>query len=66
MLTWSETMPVNDVGADGSILTSEEAASYLRVSESWLAKARMREDGPAFFPRRALYPIFRSRLVAMD
>jgi len=42
-------MPVNEDGAGGLILTSEEAACYLRISESWLAKARMREDGPTFF-----------------
>ena len=31
-----------------SLLTSKEAASFMRVSESWLAKARMRGDGPAY------------------
>jgi len=30
------------------LLTPQEAANYLRVSGSWLAKARMRGDGPAF------------------
>jgi excisionase family DNA binding protein len=30
------------------LLTPKEAADYLRVSLSWLAKARMRGDGPAF------------------
>lgn len=30
------------------LLTPREAASFLRVSESWLAKARMRGDGPPF------------------
>lgn len=30
------------------ILTPEETASRLKVSLSWLAKARMRGDGPAF------------------
>jgi hypothetical protein len=32
----------------GILLTPEEAAHYLRVSLSWLAKARMRGDGPAY------------------
>jgi hypothetical protein len=27
-------------------LTPKEAATFLRVSESWLAKARMRKEGP--------------------
>ena len=30
------------------LLTPEEAAEFLRMSLSWLAKARMRGDGPAF------------------
>ena len=30
------------------LLTPKEAAQFLRVSESWLAKARMRGDGPPF------------------
>jgi excisionase family DNA binding protein len=30
------------------LLTPSEAADFLRVSESWLAKARMRGDGPPF------------------
>jgi excisionase family DNA binding protein len=30
------------------LLTPKEAADYLRVSDSWLAKARMRGDGPPF------------------
>jgi predicted DNA-binding transcriptional regulator AlpA len=29
-------------------LTPKEAAEFLRVSESWLAKERMRGDGPPF------------------
>ena len=33
---------------DFELLTSKEAASFLRVSESWLAKARMRAEGPPF------------------
>jgi predicted DNA-binding transcriptional regulator AlpA len=30
------------------LLTPNEAAARLRVSMSWLAKARMRGDGPAY------------------
>jgi predicted DNA-binding transcriptional regulator AlpA len=30
------------------LLTPKEAAELLKVSVSWLAKARMRGDGPAF------------------
>ena len=30
------------------LLTPREAANRLRVSESWLAKARMRGDGPPY------------------
>jgi predicted DNA-binding transcriptional regulator AlpA len=30
------------------LLTAKEAARFLRVSLSWLAKARMRGDGPPF------------------
>jgi predicted DNA-binding transcriptional regulator AlpA len=30
------------------LLTPREAADFLRVGDSWLAKARMRGDGPPF------------------
>jgi predicted DNA-binding transcriptional regulator AlpA len=30
------------------LLTAREAANFLRVSESWLAKARMQGNGPPF------------------
>ena len=30
------------------LLTPKEAAGFLRVSLSWLAKARMRGDGPPY------------------
>ena len=30
------------------LLSTEEAAQFLNVSPSWLAKARMREDGPEY------------------
>ena len=40
------------------LLTPRETADFLRVSESWLAKARMRGDGPPFakFGRAIRYP----------
>jgi Helix-turn-helix domain len=34
--------------ADLVLLTPKEAANLLRVSVSWLAKARMRGDGPPY------------------
>jgi predicted DNA-binding transcriptional regulator AlpA len=30
------------------LLTTREAAAFLHLSESWLAKARMRGDGPPY------------------
>ena len=30
------------------LLTAKDAANLLRLSESWLAKARMRGDGPPY------------------
>ena len=30
------------------MLTAKDAADFLRVSESWMAKARMRGDGPPY------------------
>jgi hypothetical protein len=33
---------------DLEFLTPKETAVFLRMSESWLAKARMRKDGPPF------------------
>jgi predicted DNA-binding transcriptional regulator AlpA len=40
------------------LLTPKEAANFLRLSESWLAKARMRGDGPPYIavaPRAIRY-----------
>jgi predicted DNA-binding transcriptional regulator AlpA len=34
--------------SDERLLTPKETANFLRVSESWLAKARIRGDGPPF------------------
>ena len=33
---------------DERLLTAREAADFLRLSLSWLAKARMRGDGPPY------------------
>ena len=30
------------------LLTARDAAAFLRLSQSWLAKARMRGDGPPY------------------
>ena len=34
--------------SDSELLTPKEAAGFLRLSESFLAKARMRGDGPRY------------------
>jgi predicted DNA-binding transcriptional regulator AlpA len=33
---------------DQRLFTAKEAATFLRLSVSWLAKARMRGDGPPY------------------
>jgi hypothetical protein len=33
---------------DLEFLTPKETAAFLRISESWLAKARMHKNGPPF------------------
>jgi excisionase family DNA binding protein len=38
----------NPPGPVAALLTPKEAAELLKVSRSWLAKARMRGDGPPF------------------
>jgi predicted DNA-binding transcriptional regulator AlpA len=39
----------HSAGKQGEVLlTPKEAASFLRLSESFLAKARMRGDGPRY------------------
>ena len=37
------------------LLTAKEAGMYLKVSVSWLAKARMRGDGPPYIRIAARY-----------
>ncbi len=52
------------------LLTPREAANLLRVSNSWLAKARMRGDGPPYvkigrsirYPESALLQWMKSRM----
>ena len=41
-------MTSTSTGSFASLLTPVEAAELLKVSLSWLAKARMRGDGPPF------------------
>jgi excisionase family DNA binding protein len=41
-------MPQKQTPTAVVLLTSKEAAWYLKVSQSWLAKARMRGDGPPY------------------
>jgi predicted DNA-binding transcriptional regulator AlpA len=44
-------IPTAKIGATiERLLTPKEAAYFLRVSLSWLAKARMRGDGPPYIP----------------
>jgi predicted DNA-binding transcriptional regulator AlpA len=45
----TESKPHKSVPTSGiKLLTPKEAAEMLKVSVSWLAKARMRGDGPAY------------------
>lgn len=55
---------------DDRLLTPKEAGDFLRVSGSWLAKARMRGDGPPYvkigrsvrYPESALVQWMKSHL----
>ena len=74
---WDEEFPhrpefkcsAKPVSPASSLLTAKEAAHFLRVSLSWLAKARMRGDGPAYlkvgrsvrYPQAALMQWMKSR-----
>jgi excisionase family DNA binding protein len=42
------SLPQKSVGPTLVLLTPNEAAKLLKVSLSWLAKARMRGDGPPY------------------
>ena len=44
----SSIKPAREPNRGERMLTPKEAVNFLRVSESWLAKARMRGDGPPF------------------
>ena len=44
----SRTNLARDTNGADRLITPNEAAHRLRVSHSWLAKARMRGDGPPF------------------
>jgi excisionase family DNA binding protein len=49
VLVETGSKPQKSAPASGiKLLTPKEAAELLKVSVSWLAKARMRGDGPAF------------------
>lgn len=43
-----ETQPEKAASAIPTVLTEKETATRLKLSRSWLAKARMRGDGPPF------------------
>ena len=40
--------PARELDCRERLLTPRDAANFLRLSPSWLAKARMRGDGPPF------------------
>jgi predicted DNA-binding transcriptional regulator AlpA len=40
--------PAREASRNDPLLTQKEAARFTRMSESWLAKARMRGDGPPY------------------
>jgi hypothetical protein len=41
-------MKQTDIVPDQDLMTSKETASFLRVSDAWLAKKRMTMEGPPF------------------
>ena len=48
------------------LLTPKEVAKLLKVSLSWLAKARMRGDGPPYIQIGRVHSLQRGRGAAMD
>jgi predicted DNA-binding transcriptional regulator AlpA len=66
----SSTKPAREPNRGDRMLTPKEAANFLRVSLSWLAKARMRGDGPPYvkigrairYPEGALHQWMKSRM----
>ena len=49
-----------------ALRSPKEAAQFLKLSTSWLAKARMRRDGPPYIKFGRVDSLFRSGLIAMD
>lgn len=43
-----QNIPTGKTGTFERLLTAKDAANLLRVSPSWLAKSRMRGDGPPY------------------
>ena len=41
-------MKYTEISTDQDLMTPKEAAAFLRLSLSWLAKARMAGEGPPF------------------
>jgi hypothetical protein len=62
--------PIREPKSGERLFTPKEAADFLRVSLSWLAKARMRGDGPPYaklgrairYPETGLIGYTKSRL----
>jgi excisionase family DNA binding protein len=54
----AQSIPAREPNRGDRMLTPKEAANFLRVSASFLAKGRMRGDGPPFakFGRAVRYP----------
>ena len=48
------------------LLTPKETAGRLKVSTSWLAKARMTGDGPPYIQIGRVHSLQRGRAAAMD
>ncbi|MGA7208405.1 MAG: helix-turn-helix domain-containing protein [Pseudolabrys sp.] len=46
-MTSQNSRPIK-TGAESGLLTATDAATFLRLSPSWLAKARRRGDGPPY------------------
>ena len=49
-----------------AVLTAKEAGTRLKVSLSWLAKARMRGDGPPYIQIGSLHPLHGGRSRSVD
>ena len=60
----SESVSVSAAADVREHLTTEQAAEYLGVSESWLAGSRVRGDGPPFYKLGRAVRYIRSTLDA--